>query len=85
MPPLDDPDIGLPAILADPAMLPDGEPVGMDRAGEYLKYLVGNPRLTVADTHASSPLVPEGGSLGARHYGKGLSCPLYDVALVLAN
>ena len=70
MPSLDDPDVGLPAFLADPAMLPDGEPVGMDRAGEHLKYLVGNPRLSEADTHASSPLLPEGDPLGARTSGR---------------
>ena len=42
--PLDDPDVGLPAVLGDPAMLADREPVGMDRPAEDLERQVGDPR-----------------------------------------
>ncbi len=56
VPPLDDPDVGLPAVLRDPAMRPHGEPVGVDRPAEDLEGQVGDPRPPEAHPHARNSL-----------------------------
>ena len=42
VPAFDDPDVGFPAVAPDPAMSPNGEPVGVDRPTENLEGQVGD-------------------------------------------
>jgi hypothetical protein len=48
---LDDPDVGLPTLLGDPAVNSGCKPVGMDCTVENLKSEVGNPRSTGTHSH----------------------------------
>jgi hypothetical protein len=48
---LDDPDVGLPTFLGNPAVNSGCEPVGMDCTVENLKSKVGNPGSTGTHSH----------------------------------